>query len=75
MHPAEPLLPAALGILRARFATDERTPGWRKNGPAQYARFLTDPAQPERDAANRHHAAATVALLLDRLGDRPGGKR
>ena len=70
-RPDEPLLPAALGILRGRFATDAATPGWRKNGPAQYARFLTDPGQPERDAANRRHAAATVELLLERLGDPP----
>jgi len=48
----------------ARFATD----GWRKNGPAQYARFLTDPGQPERDAFNRRHAAATVELLLEQAG-------
>ncbi len=63
-HPGESLLPAALDILRARFATD----GWRKNGPAQYARFLTDPGQPERDAFNRRHAAATVELLLEQAG-------
>jgi len=68
-HPDEPLLPTALGILRGRFATDADTPGWRKNGPAQYARFLTDPGQPGRDAVNRRHAAATVALLLEYTGE------
>lgn len=60
--------------MRARFASDAGTPGWRKNGSAQYARFLTDPGQPERDAANRRHATAAVELLLEHLDNGATGE-
>jgi hypothetical protein len=60
----EPLLDRALMILRDRFASDQQTLGHRKNGAAQYARFLTDPGQPERNALHRRQAAATVDRFL-----------
>jgi hypothetical protein len=66
-QPAEPLIARTLAILRDRFASDQHTPGYRKNGAAQYARFLTDPGQPERNALHRRQAAATIDRLLDAL--------
>jgi len=65
--PDEPLLLKAIGILRTRFASDERTPGRNKDGPHSYAQFLTNPGQRERDALNRQNAAAVVDALLRKL--------
>lgn len=53
---------------RGRCATDDGTPGLRKNGPAPYARYLINPGQPERGATNRRHAVVIVGLLLEELG-------
>ena len=60
----EPLLPEALAILRARFASDEQTPGARKDGPISYARFLADPGRSDRDARHRQDATAVVEMFL-----------
>jgi hypothetical protein len=65
--PDEPLITRAVGILREHFATDERTQGIRKDGPAHYARFSTDPGQPDLDARNRRDAAETVEAFLIHL--------
>lgn len=62
--PDESLLSKAIGILRARFAPDEHTPGRNKDGPHSYAQFLTNPGQRERNALNRQNAAAVVDELL-----------
>jgi hypothetical protein len=64
LWPAEPLVPRAIDILRARFASDERTPGARKDGPSSYARFLADPGRRDLDARHRQDAAAVVELFL-----------
>lgn len=66
--PDEPLLPRALEILRTRFASDERTPGARKDGPSSYARFLADPGRRDLDARHRQDAAAVVEFFLRELG-------
>jgi hypothetical protein len=65
--PDEPLLPRALEILRARFASDERTPGARKDGPISYARFLADPGRRDLDARHRQDAVAVAELFLRAL--------
>jgi hypothetical protein len=65
--PTEPLLSRALDILRFRFASDERTPGARKDGPSSYARFLADPGRRDLDARHRQDAAAVVELFLRAL--------
>jgi hypothetical protein len=62
--PDEPLLPRALEILRSRFATDQRTPGYRKDGPISYARFLADPGRRDLDARRRQNAAAVIERFL-----------
>lgn len=62
--PNEPLLRRAVHILRDRFATDTRTQGTRKDGPVSYARFLTDPGRPERDARHRQDAVSVVEDFL-----------
>jgi hypothetical protein len=65
--PDEPLLPRAVEILRTRFASDEQTPGARKDGPISYARFLADPGRRDLDARHRQDAAAVVELFLRAL--------
>ena len=61
--PDDPLIPQAVEILREHFATDERVPGARKDGPTQYALFLTNPGQ-AIEILNRRDAAATVEAFL-----------
>ncbi|MCC7369265.1 MAG: hypothetical protein IT306_12625 [Chloroflexi bacterium] len=63
----EPLLSRALEILRARFASDERTPGARKDGPISYARFLADPGRRDMDARHRQDAAAVIDVFLQSI--------
>jgi hypothetical protein len=65
--PGEPLLPRAVEILHARFATEEQTPGARKDGPISYARFLADPGRRDLDARHRQDAAAVIDLFLRTL--------
>ena len=63
----EPLLAAAVEILRQHFATDDRALGYRKEGPTLYARFSADPGRSNLDARNRRDATATVELFLQHL--------
>lgn len=63
-RPDEPLFQRALDILRDRFATDDRTPGARKDGPVSYARFRTELGRSEMDARHRQNAAAAVEVFL-----------
>jgi len=65
--PKEPLLPRALEVLRTCFASDERTPGARKDGPISYALFLADPGRRDLDARHRQDAAVVVELFLRAL--------
>ncbi len=63
----------ALEILRARFASDERTPGARKDGPVSYARFLADPGRRDLDARHRQDATGVAGLFpraLEGVDDR-----
>jgi hypothetical protein len=68
--PDETLLTKTIEILRSRFASDEHTPGARKDGPVSYSRFLTDPGQQELDARRRRDAAAVIELFLQTLNPR-----
>lgn len=61
------LFDRALSALRNRFASDETTEGYRKDGPTSYARFLTDPARDDQDVLNRRNAAAVMEAFLGRL--------
>jgi len=73
--PDDPLPRRALTILRARFASDERTRGARKDGPTSYARFRTNPGQPEMNARHRQDAASVVEAflgLVDAAAGSPG---
>lgn len=65
--PDEPLLGRAIDILRRCFATDEKTPGYRKDGPASYAGFWADPGQPDEFARRRREAAGVVESFLQEL--------
>lgn len=49
----DPLIARAIEILRSRFASDPDKHGHRKDGPTDYARFRTDPGQPDLDARHR----------------------
>lgn len=67
----------AVEVLRRRFASDDRTPGARKDGPVSYARFLSDPGRTELAARHRADAASVVEQFLSRLNEltmpaRPG---
>lgn len=63
-EPVDALVVRALEILRSRFATDEATQGYRKDGPVSYARFLADPGRPEQAARHQRDAAAVVETFL-----------
>ena len=67
----DPLIGRAVEVLRSHFATDATTAGHRKDGPADYARFLTNPGQPDRDPLRRRNAAAVVEQLLAALDEPP----
>lgn len=68
-RPNDPFLLRALDILRQRFATDT-LPGYRKDGPVSYARFLANPGRTDRNPVNQRDAAGAVEsflIELDRL--------
>lgn len=62
--PEEPLLSQCVDVLRSRFATDEQTPGYRKDGPRSYARFRTRVANPTLNVQRQRDAAAVVEEFL-----------
>lgn len=64
---SDPLIQRAVDILRTRFASDPATRGYRKDGPTDYARFRTNPGQPELDPRHRRDAANVVEQLLASL--------
>ena len=68
----EPLLRRAVDILRSRFATDDQHEGYVKDGSVSYARFMTDPGQPDMDVGNRRNASGAVELFLSEI-DRLNG--
>lgn len=65
--PDEILLQETVEILRQHFVADDHIPGYRKDGPVNYARFCTDPGRSDLDARNRRDAAATIEAFLHHL--------
>ena len=61
---------AALGILRRRFASDEDTEGYLKDGPVAVSKFELGEAAQIREARTlrQRHCAAVVEELLARIG-------
>lgn len=57
----------AISILKNRFGSEDDVPGYRKDGPTSYARFLSDPGNPDQDARNKRDAAAIVGIFLENL--------
>jgi hypothetical protein len=62
---------AALGILRRRFASDEQTEGYLKDGPVAVARFElgenNEPDERERRALRQREVSDVIEQLLKRL--------
>ncbi len=69
--PGDPFLVRALEILRSRFVTDEKTEGYKKDGPVSYARFLADPGRAGLNVVNQRNAAAVVEAFLGALTQNP----
>jgi hypothetical protein len=63
---------ASLTILRGRFADDEKTEGYRKDGPVSVAKFELgegdEPGQREARALRQRQASDLIAQLLERIG-------
>jgi hypothetical protein len=66
------VIEASLAILRNRFAGDERTEGYRKDGPVSVAKFElgegVEPEQREARALRQRQASDVIEQLLARLG-------
>ena len=64
---------ASLAILRGRFASDEKTEGFRKDGPVSVAKFElgegNEPEQREARALRQRQASDVIEQLLVRLAD------
>lgn len=68
--PDETLFAEACSILRNRFASDQYTRGFEKDGPVAYAQFLSGAATSQTDTELRRSATAVVERFLaevDRL--------
>jgi hypothetical protein len=67
-----PVIEAALAILRSRFTSDEKTEGYRKDGPVAVARFelgeSDEPDQREARALRQRRASDVIERLLARIG-------
>lgn len=61
------LFERAINILKNRFGDEEGVAGYRKDGPTAYARFLSDPGNPDKDAVNKRDAAAIIKIFLENL--------
>jgi hypothetical protein len=61
---------ASLAILRARFADDEKTEGYRKDGPVSVAKFELGEGEDEREARalRQRQVSDVIAQLLGRIG-------
>ena len=63
---------ASLAILRGRVADDEKTEGYRKDGPVSVAKFelgeADEPEQREARALRQREASDVIAQLLGRIG-------
>ncbi|WP_374692516.1 antitoxin [Accumulibacter sp.] len=66
------VIEASLAILSGRFADDEKTEGYRKNGPVSVAKFELgegdEPEQREARALRQCQASDVIAQLLGRIG-------
>jgi hypothetical protein len=66
------VIQAALTILRSRFAQDNKTEGYRKDGPDSVAKFEQgegdEPEQREARALRQREASDVVEQLLARIG-------
>jgi hypothetical protein len=66
------VIEASLAILRGRFADDEKTEGYRKDGPVSVAKFELgegdEPEQREARALRQRQASDVIAQLLGRIG-------
>ncbi|MHB8253844.1 MAG: antitoxin [Acidiferrobacter sp.] len=66
------VIQAALAILRNRFAQDDKTEGYRKDGPVSVAKFElgegNEPAQREARALRQRQASDAIHQLLARIG-------
>lgn len=71
--PGDPFLRRALEVWRRRFASDDTTEGYRKDGPVSYARFLADPGRTGLNVVNQRNAAAVVALFLNAVNAKLAG--
>ena len=72
------IIEESLAILRNRFAGDEKTEGYRKDGPVAVAKFelgeSNDAEQREARALRQREASDLIGQLLARL-DQGGGMR
>ena len=66
------VIQASLAILRSRFAQDERTEGYRKDGPVSVAKFELgegeEAEQREARALRQRQASDVIEQLLGRIG-------
>ena len=66
------VIQAALAILRNRFAQDDKTEGYRKDGPVSVAKFelgeSDEPEQREARALRQRQASDVIDQLLDQVG-------
>jgi len=66
------VIQAALAILRNRFAQDDKTDGYRKDGPVSVAKFelgeSDEPVQREARALRQRQASDLIDQLLTRIG-------
>jgi len=66
------VIDASLAILRSRFTNDEKTEGYRKDGPVSVAKFELgegdDPEQREVRALRQRQASDVIEQLLARIG-------
>lgn len=67
------VIEVSLAILRGRFASDEKTEGFRKDGPVSVAKFElgegNEPEQREARALRQRQASDVIEQLLVRLAD------
>jgi hypothetical protein len=61
------LFERAINILKNRFVDEKGIAGYRKDGPTSYARFLSDPGNPEQDTRNKRDASAIIKIFLENL--------
>ncbi|MFM0227609.1 hypothetical protein [Paraburkholderia dipogonis] len=67
------IIEASLAILRSRFANDEKTEGYRKDGPVSVAKFELgegdEPDQREARALRQRQVNDVIEQLLARLAE------